>query len=163
MPKQMNTVYIGVGTNIGDKYQNIWRAYKHVQKSIGTITSKSSIYISPPWGFDANEDFYNSVIIIKSEFDPLEILFKLKKIEEEMGRKPKAGGNYESRIIDLDILDFNNKIFVHPDLHIPHQFIEERSFVAIPLKEINSNWVNARSGRSIKDICQKLNNEISKI
>lgn len=163
MNKLLNTVYIGVGTNIGDKYNNIWKAYVQIQNDIGNICSKSSIYITPPWGFEAKEDFYNSVIIVKSKFEPLEVLDRLKKIEVSMGRLPKSGENYESRIIDLDILDFNNEVFEHPNLHIPHQFIQERNFVAFPLKEINLNWVNPINGTSIKDICQKLNNEISKI
>jgi 2-amino-4-hydroxy-6-hydroxymethyldihydropteridine diphosphokinase len=147
--KQLHKVYIGVGTNLGDKYQNIYNAYKHIQTKIGNITSKSSIYVSEPWGFESTEIFLNSVIEIYTDLSPTDLLNKLKKIEIEVGRKKKKSNQYESRIIDLDIILYNNLVMKTEELTIPHPFFEQRDFVYIPLIEINKKIVNPKTKKQL--------------
>jgi 2-amino-4-hydroxy-6-hydroxymethyldihydropteridine diphosphokinase len=147
--KQLHKVYIGVGTNLGDKYKNIYNAYLLVQAKIGNITSKSSIYISEPWGFETTETFLNSVIEVYTYLSPIDLLMALKKIEKEIGRKKKISKQYESRIIDLDILLYDQLVMETEELTIPHLFIQQRNFVYIPLLEINKKIVNPKTKKPL--------------
>jgi len=149
--KQLHKVYIGVGSNLGDKYQNIYLAYRLIQSKIGNITSKSSIYISEPWGFESDELFLNSVIEIHSKLQPLELLNQLKQIEKELGRKKKQSDTYESRLIDLDILFYDKLILKNDQLTIPHPHVEKRSFVYMPLLEIQPNFIQTQTKSKLKN------------
>ncbi|HIP35408.1 MAG TPA: 2-amino-4-hydroxy-6-hydroxymethyldihydropteridine diphosphokinase [Crocinitomix sp.] len=155
--KDSHTVYIAVGTNLGDKYKNIETAYKLIQSLVGNIISKSHIYCSEPWGFSSNDDFLNSVIEIHTKLSPLELLNKLQHIENKMGRKQKTSKLYESRIIDLDILSYDDLVINSKELTLPHPYIEKRNFVYIPLREICPNWVNPITSLRLDDIKKDLN------
>ena len=150
--KQLHKVYIAVGTNLGDKYQNIYDAYKLIQNQIGNITSKSHIYITKPWGFNSTSDFYNSVIEVYTYKTPKDLLTALKHIENKMGRKPKMGNQYESRVIDLDILSFEDIIINSEELTIPHPHIEKRNFVYYPFLDVCLNWINPKTKVYLKTI-----------
>ena len=113
-------VYLGLGTNQGNKYKNIQNAVNAISLECGEFISKSSIYESPPWGFKTEESFYNSVVHIKTELLPEELLYSCKKIEVALGRKKKTKLSYESRIIDIDILLYDNINLDLKDLKIPH-------------------------------------------
>lgn len=147
--EELHKVYIGVGTNLGDKYQNIYNAYQQIQSKIGNITTKSSIYISEPWGFEATEQFLNSVIKVYTHLSPNELLVSLKKLEKDIGRKEKTSSQYESRLIDLDIILYDNLVLETEELTIPHPFFEQRSFVYIPLLEINKNIINPKTNKQL--------------
>ena len=129
-------VYLGLGTNQGNKYKNIQNAVNAISLECGEFISKSSIYESPPWGFKTEESFYNSVVHIKTELLPEELLYSCKKIEVALGRKKKTKLSYESRIIDIDILLYDNINLDLKDLKIPHPLMNNRIFVLRPLIEL---------------------------
>ena len=133
-------VYLGLGTNMGDRFQNLLNCILLITNSKNIkVMSLSSIYESPSWGFVSN-DFYNMVIKIETKSKPLELLIQLKNIEAKMGRLKKTKDkNYEERIIDIDLLIIENEIIETKDLKIPHPEIKNRAFVLNPLLEINSN------------------------
>ncbi len=148
---QLHKVYIGVGTNLGDKYQNICMAYQQILKLVGNITSKSSIYVSEPWGFESTEMFLNSVIEIYTSLTPHQLLKELKTIEKNIGRTRKTSTQYQSRIIDLDVLLYDDLIINKDNLTIPHPHFTKRNFVYIPLLEINKNIINPLNLKKVID------------
>ena len=131
-------IYLSLGSNLGDKEGNILRAYALIEQRIGHIIRKSSLHRTAPWGFESSNDFLNSVIAIETSLTPRELLTETQRIEKEIGRtaKTSADGTYQDRLIDIDILIYNDLIIDEPDLQIPHPLMNQRDFVLKPLKEI---------------------------
>lgn len=152
----VDLVILGLGSNIGDSKLNILKAYDQIEKDLGPIMAKSSFYKSPPWGFEANQDFVNSVIFIQSSHSAEKLLNLIKIIEKDMGRSPKTSETYESRIIDIDIIDFSGDVSQSDKLTLPHPLISERAFVLRPLAEILPHWIHPKSGQKIKDLIDNL-------
>lgn len=131
----MHQVFLGIGGNLGNKRVNFKKVLVLIENELGAIQKKSSVYETPPWGFQAEEHFWNMVVKIEARLNPEELLQKIKTIEKEFGRK-SHGNNYASREMDIDILYFDNLIFENERLKIPHTRIQERLFVLVPLAEI---------------------------
>ena len=127
--------YIGLGSNMGDKKQNLNTAINEINRLAGDVICRSKIYETAPWGFEAPSSFLNMVIEIETILTPFELLALLLKIEAIMGRK-RIGVGYSSRPIDLDILFCDDLIISEPKLTIPHPLISERMFVLKPLNDI---------------------------
>ena len=133
----MHQVYLGLGTNLGDKEANLKAAIEEIRKRVGEIASLSAFYASEPWGFESENSFLNAVCCVISDFSPVEILSITQDIERELGRKTKSvGGIYSDRMIDIDILLYDELQIQTPELTIPHPLMWERDFVMIPLREI---------------------------
>jgi len=129
--------YLAFGTNLGDKEKNIERAYNMVEERAGRILRRSSLMRSKPWGFVSENTFLNSVVCIETPLTPHKLLAVTQQIEREMGRKEKSsGGEYHDRLIDIDILLYDDVNIQSPTLTIPHPLMTERDFVMTPLKEI---------------------------
>ncbi len=133
----MAKVYLSLGTNIGNKKLHLDQAISLLSERVGTIVAKSTYYLTEPWKMQTTHKFLNAAVCIKTELSPLSLLFKLQEIEKFMGRTRKSSHNqYEDRIIDIDILlydEINIKTF---ELTIPHPCMWERPFVLKPLTEI---------------------------
>ncbi len=130
-------IFLALGSNLGNTEQNILRAYELIENEVGPIIRKSSLYHTEPWGFESPNMFCNSVIAVNTTLTPRELLRATQKIERSMGRKQKSHkGSYQDRIIDIDILMYDNMVIDEPDLHIPHPLMHQRDFVLKPLKEI---------------------------
>lgn len=156
----MNLVYLSLGTNMGDRKLNIELAYAMITQSTGTIRQKSSLYETPPWGFESTSNFINTVVLLETYLDLEELFKKLKQIEKEIGRtKTAISTTYEDRIIDIDILDFNGKISHSDELTVPHPRIEMRNFVLIPLAEIAPNWIHPLLKRPVNKLILNLDDQ----
>lgn len=131
-----HTVYIALGSNIGDKSKNLSSAIEEINTLIGEVTEVSSFFENEPQGFNSKNTFFNACLICQTNLKPLATLRELKNIEKKMGRK-KTNGVYKDRIIDLDIIFFDNLIYKSEKLTIPHKEYKNRSFVLIPLKELS--------------------------
>lgn len=131
-------IYLSLGSNLGDKEGNILQAYALIEQRIGHIARKSSLHRTAPWGFESSNDFLNSVIALETSLTPRELLTETQRIEKEIGRtaKTSADGTYQDRLIDIDILIYNDLIIDEPDLQIPHPLMNQRDFVLNPLKEV---------------------------
>ena len=130
-------IYLGLGSNLGDRQGNISRAYAEIEKLIGTIVRQSALYESEPWGFESANSFINSVICCETTLSPHEVLKKTQSIERELGRTQKSvDGHYHDRTIDIDILLYDDLTVNEPDLKIPHPLMRQRDFVMKPLSEI---------------------------
>ena len=135
MEVKMIEVVLALGSNIGDKVQNIEAAYTLIANEIGIITKKSSFLKNTSVGFESQNEFVNTCIKIETKLSCNDVLKSLQSIEKRMGRV-KTTNIYEDRIIDIDIIFFGDLIINQPNLKIPHPRYHERSFVLQPLKEL---------------------------
>ena len=134
---ETHVTYLGLGTNIGDKEANIRFALEKIQESVGDIVRQSALYVSEPWGFESENLFINAVVCVHTTLSPRQLLVATQRIERQMGRKRKSSnGVYHDRIIDIDILLYDDLHISYPDLVIPHPLMQQRDFVMIPLREI---------------------------
>jgi 2-amino-4-hydroxy-6-hydroxymethyldihydropteridine diphosphokinase len=131
----MTKLYILLGGNLGDKGKIFSEARVNLNSLIGEITAQSAVYETEPWGFESTDLFWNQVLEITTRLSPEEVLRKTQQTELELGRIRKSN-QYDSRIIDIDILFYGDEIIELPNLEIPHPRIQERKFVLVPLNEI---------------------------
>lgn len=138
----MHQVYLSLGTNLGDKEANLKAAIEEIKKRVGEVTSLSAFHASEPWGFQSENSFLNAVCCVHTEFNPMEVLHTTQEIERLLGRlKKTVGGIYSDRMIDIDILLYDDLHIQTPELIIPHPLMWERDFVMIPLREIAPNKI----------------------
>ena len=131
----MHKVYLGIGGNIGNKQKNFEDVYQNIENEVGIIKKSSSIYESPPCGFQSEHPFWNSVIEIETKLQDEELLWKIHEIEDRYGRK-RGNEQYLPRTMDIDILYFDDIYKETKTLIIPHPRIHQRKFVLVPLNEI---------------------------
>ena len=130
-------IYLGLGTNLGDRQENLTRAIEALSLALGTCKAQSSFLETEPWGFESDNGFLNCVVAFDTELTPTELLNTTERIERELGRTVKStGGNYHDRLIDIDILLYDDIVIDTPELTIPHPLILQRDFVYRPLMEI---------------------------
>jgi 2-amino-4-hydroxy-6-hydroxymethyldihydropteridine diphosphokinase len=146
----MALVFLGLGTNLGDKKQHLDDALNALGK-VGRVISQSAFYSSEPWGFESDNEFLNAVVLIQTELQPFDLLTATQQIEHSLGRTAKTVTGYADRMIDIDILLYDNLIVDESVLKIPHPLITERDFVLIPLVEIAPDVVNPATGRKFSD------------
>ena len=133
----MHNVYLSLGTNLGNRKRNIREAIEKIGELIGVVERQSALYETKPWGFSSPNDFINACVLVRTVMAPRQLLEATQHIEQEMGRTLKSeNGEYHDRIIDIDILLYDDLKVDEPDLKIPHPLMEEREFVMVPLKEI---------------------------
>lgn len=143
--KKDNThiVYLGLGTNLGNKEANLKEAIEEIRKRVGEVTSQSAFYATKPWGFESDHSFLNAVCRISTPFSPIEVLHLTQDIERSLGRlKKTVNRQYSDRLIDIDILLYDDIHMNTSELTIPHPLMWEREFVTIPLKEIAPEITN---------------------
>ena len=131
----LHQVYLGLGSNQGDRQATLNRAIELIGERIGKVVRQSSVIETEPWGFISGNKFLNCVIFCETTLLPRQVLKVTQQIERELGRHHKGKG-YRDRPIDIDILLFDNLNIDTPDLQIPHPLMYERDFVMIPLNEI---------------------------
>ncbi len=150
-----HTAHIGIGSNLGSPGENCLAAMERMDahESIA-ITSRSSLYETEPFGKTDQNRFVNAVVQIDTALTPGELLEAVLKIEQDMGRVRKE--KWGPRIIDLDILFYEDRIIKEKALEIPHPGIPERSFVLIPMKEIAGDYVHPQLQKSIQALCEPL-------
>ena len=146
----MNTVYIQLGSNIGERESFITKSMHKVKDDIGKIITASSIFETTAWGNENQNNFLNSVIEIKTPFDAFTVLQKSQEIENNLGRK--RSDKWGERTIDIDILFYNNKIINTKELIIPHPLIQKRKFVLVPLSEIAPNYKHPILKKNISNL-----------
>ena len=146
-------VYLGLGTNLGDKEANLYAAVRKINERVGKVISLSAFYVTAPWGFSSENSFLNAACCVESELLPLEILKETQAIERELGRMKKSvGDNYSDRLIDIDILLYGDLILHTPELELPHPLMTERRFVMEPLAEIAPEVVHPVLGKRLGEL-----------
>ena len=145
----MGACYLMLGSNLGNRAQNLKRAKTLIKELIGSILKQSSLYESEPWGYNDSKSYYNQAICIQTKIKPIEVLRNCLVIEENLGRV-RTKDTYEARPIDIDILFYDMLIISSEDLILPHPRITLRKFVLEPLCEIGSELIHPVSKKAIK-------------
>ena len=158
LENQVNTSYLGIGSNLGNKKIYIEKAKYLLETCLIKIIKCSSYYESPSWPNNNYPSYYNIVIKVKTNLTFSELFIKIKKIEKFLGRiKTKKN---KPRTCDIDIIDFNGKILsfkINNDfIEIPHSRLCKRNFVLIPLFEINKKWLHPKNKKKISHLINKL-------
>ncbi|MDA4122578.1 MAG: 2-amino-4-hydroxy-6-hydroxymethyldihydropteridine diphosphokinase [Thaumarchaeota archaeon] len=153
----MVEVIVALGSNVGDRKQNLDRAVTQID-GLGRVLDASSIYETEPMYYEKQGPFLNAVIALETSLSPTELLVRLKAIEKAMGRDSTAP-RYGPRVIDLDILFYGDTVLSESDLQIPHPHIAERAFVLVPLEEIRPGLVDPGSGRTVREMLARLNSK----
>ena len=151
------TVYLGLGTNIGDRQQNLTRAIEALSLALGKCIAVSRFIETAPWGFKSENSFLNCAAAFETELQTTELLDTTESIERELGRTMKSqGGNYSDRIIDIDILLYGNEIIETERLTVPHPLMHKRDFVLQPLAEIAPDVVHPILDKSFAMLLKEL-------
>lgn len=138
----MAIAYLALGTNIGNKRRNMITAAALLAERVGDVLALSGFYETEPWGFQSENTFLNAALQLETSLSPLELLKATQEIEIEMGRTQKSNGAYHDRIIDIDILLYDDLVLQTPELTLPHPLMHERLFVMEPLAEIAPNVIH---------------------
>jgi GTP cyclohydrolase IV len=146
---EINRVCLSLGANVGDRLENLKKALEKL-KDFGTIEKTSNVYETEPVGYLDQPQFLNMACVLSAELSPEELLRRLKKLEEEMGRE--ASFRNAPRPIDVDIIFFNDIVLDSPDLTIPHLRMHERAFVLVPLSEIAPDAIHPLLKRKVIDL-----------
>lgn len=158
----MANVYIGLGTNLGDKEQNLRDAVHRIEEQIGKVLSLSAFYVTAPWGFASENSFLNAAACVETQLSPLEVLQETQTIERELGRTKKSvNGAYSDRLIDIDLLLYDDLVLSvtsvdGAELNLPHPLMAKRDFVMRPLAEIAPALRHPVLKRTMKEILDEL-------
>ena len=155
----MAIVYLSLGSNYGDRVGYVQQAASLLGTSEGvSIIRTSSFYETEPWGMNTDNWFVNAVVEIKTNLTPQELLDLCHRIENQLGRKRPADGQYADRTIDIDILFYNKDIIKEDNLEIPHKFVHLRAFTLVPLLELIPNYIHPVLQKTITQLHNDLEN-----
>jgi len=150
------TVYIALGTNLGERLANLRKAIESMPPKI-TVLAESHVYETPPWGFEDQPAFLNLVVKAETELEPEPLLKYLKQLEVELGREQNF--RWGPRLIDLDILFYDDLVLDSPPLAIPHPRLHERAFVLVPLADVAPDLIHPVFQRSVSDLLAEVDTQ----
>ncbi|MBN2571146.1 MAG: 2-amino-4-hydroxy-6-hydroxymethyldihydropteridine diphosphokinase [Ignavibacteriales bacterium] len=152
-----DNIFLALGSNLGDRKKNIYRAIDKLKQDKSVCFEKmSSVYLTEPIGIKEQNNFYNCVIKVKSNYPPSELLNVIKNIEKKLGRKETI--KWGPRIIDIDILFFDNLIIDDKNLSIPHKEFENRDFFIKPMQELEKDFTHPKFNLAMKNFIVDKNN-----
>jgi 2-amino-4-hydroxy-6-hydroxymethyldihydropteridine diphosphokinase len=154
----MNSAYLLIGGNLGNRTENLAKVKSFIENDIGKIIKASSIYETAAWGITEQPKFLNQVVLLKTKLQPEKLMRLILSIENKMGRIRSQKN--ASRIIDIDILFFNDEIINQSNLTIPHPQIQNRRFALVPLNEIASGFIHPVFKQSIKNLLSTTNDQL---
>ena len=139
-----------LGSNLGNRQENLLKALNFIEQFAGTVEKKSFLYQTAPWGIVEQDDFLNQAVLIETSLLPQQLLKMLLDIEKMLGRVRRE--KWGPRIIDIDILYYDNEIIDEKDLKVPHPYMQERRFSLVPLHEISPDWVHPVLHKSVSQM-----------
>lgn len=154
----MYQVYLLLGANLGQPLEQMSVAFKEVEKQIGRIINHSSLYKTAAWGVESGPDYLNQVLLVETILEPVELLKIINKIETKLGRTRNL--KWESRIIDIDILYYDDIVMDTEQLIIPHPYLHFRKFTLVPLVEIAPDLIHPIFNKTQQDLLKDLKDEL---
>jgi deoxyguanosine kinase len=151
--KMQQKVVLSLGSNQGNRLDNIEKCIQFIHEEIGFITFVSHLYETPSWGFESDA-FYNCALLINTHLSAEKIYKKIVSIEKKLGRVKKVTNQYEARVIDVDIIAIEEEVFQSDSLSIPHQQMQNRLFVLLPMNDLNLQWKHPILQKSIKELIE---------
>jgi 2-amino-4-hydroxy-6-hydroxymethyldihydropteridine diphosphokinase len=139
--KVQNQAILSIGSNQGNRLENVQKCIQLIQLEIGTVFSVSKLYETPAWGFDG-DSFYNCVVAIHTHKSAQKLLSGILKIEKVLGRTRSLQEGYQPRIIDIDIIGFENEVIDTPALVVPHPQMQKRLFVLLPMNDLKLDYLH---------------------
>ena len=155
----MNIIFLGIGSNLSDRENNLNEAVAKIEAYIGKVVSSSSVYETEPWGFQTDNEFLNLVVKVETNLTPYGLMGRILMIESMLGRL-RGEKQYSSRLIDIDILLYGDLIISENSLKIPHPFMHERKFVLVPLCEIEPELIHPVINKSITSLLCSCNDKL---
>lgn len=149
--KSQHQVVLSLGTNQGNRLQNIENCLQLVHKQIGTIIKVSNLYESASWGFESGA-FYNCVLVLHTYSSAEAVLTKILQIEQQLGRIRGDSLGYQSRIIDIDLITFDDEVIDSENLQVPHPLMQNRKFVLVPMLDLNLEWKHPVSHKKLPEL-----------
>lgn len=151
--EKLHDVYLGLGSNLGDRGENLRRAIEEIEKRIGEVVAISAFYVTEPIGFSSDNTFLNTACHVRTRLTPMDILHITQQVEREMGRKSKSYNKiYSDRTIDIDLLLYDDDIVDTEELILPHPYMHQRSFVLLPLAEIAGEVIHPVLHKAISEL-----------
>jgi 2-amino-4-hydroxy-6-hydroxymethyldihydropteridine diphosphokinase len=160
----MNTqhqVILSLGSNMGNRLENIQLAIKSIHDTIATVINVSSLYETPAWGFEG-ESFYNCALVLQTHKEAIQILEEVLALEIHLGRQRQPIEGYQSRVIDIDVITYNEEIIQTDRLKVPHPHMQNRLFVLMPMRDLNLDWRHPILQKYLPELVQ-LSEDKSKI
>ena len=152
----MATLYLSLGTNLGDRQSNLETARTLIGQRIGTVQAASGVMETKPWGFESVNSFLNMALAVDTGLSPMEALNATQAIEKEMGRRSKSrNSHYSDRIIDIDLIMYDDQVTDLPRLKIPHPLMHLRRFVLEPLSEIAPDLGHPLLHKTVKEMLEE--------
>ncbi|WP_130735258.1 2-amino-4-hydroxy-6-hydroxymethyldihydropteridine diphosphokinase [Flavobacterium sp. J27] len=149
--KKQHQIQVSIGSNQGNRLENLSSAIVFIHEQVASVVKVSKVYETPSWGFES-DSFYNAVLTLHTYKTAPKILSQLLKIEKQMGRVRTQGKGYEARIIDLDIITYDEEIITTDTLQIPHPQMQHRNFVLLPLKEVQPDWFHPTLKKTLQEL-----------
>ncbi|MBC7524491.1 MAG: 2-amino-4-hydroxy-6-hydroxymethyldihydropteridine diphosphokinase [Flavobacterium sp.] len=144
-------ILLSIGSNLGNRLENIEQCIRFLHLEVGTVVKVSSLFESDSWGFDS-DSFYNCAILIHTHKKAQKVLKRCLQIEKKMGRTRNLSHQYQARIIDIDLILFDDEVIVSDSLQIPHKHLQDRKFVLLPMKEIFGQWKHPILNQSVAEL-----------
>ena len=151
--KSQNQVVLSLGTNQGNRLRNIENCIQLIHQEVGTVIKISKLYETPSWGFDSDA-FYNCALVVHTFMSANTILTKILNIEKQLGRVRDMTLEYQSRIIDIDLIAFNEEIIDTEKLQVPHPLMQNRNFVLLPMLDLSLNWIHPIFHKKVAELLE---------
>ncbi|TDO77903.1 2-amino-4-hydroxy-6-hydroxymethyldihydropteridine diphosphokinase [Flavobacterium chryseum] len=149
--KSQHQVVLSIGSNQGDRLANIQSCITLIHQEVGTVIQVSKLYETPSWGFESDA-FYNCALLLHTTSSAQKILNQVLKVEKQLGRIRSNQQGYQSRIIDVDLIVFDNEIIDSEKLQIPHPLMQNRKFVLLPMQDLKLNWKHPIFHKTIAEL-----------
>lgn len=156
--KSQHQVVLSIGSNQGNKLETIEACIALIHKEVGTVIQVSKIYETPSWGFESDA-FYNCALVLHTFHSAQKVLNLVLKVEKKLGRTRNNASGYQSRIIDVDVITFDEEVIATDKLNVPHPLMQNRKFVLLPFRDLALNWKHPVLHKTIAELLESTPDE----